>query len=66
MESNLYALEKQVESRLEEARAVARRAALCSSVRSESFGLWRRAVSLVTMRANRRLPRRMSAGASRI
>lgn len=66
MESNLYALEKQVESRLEEARAASRRAALCSSVHGESTGLWKRVVSLVAMRANRRWPRRISAGVSRI
>jgi hypothetical protein len=66
MDSNLYALEKQVESRLQDARAAGQRAALYASVRGERPGLWKLAVSLVTMRANHRLPRRMSAGASRI
>jgi hypothetical protein len=66
MESNLYALEKQVESRLEDARAAGQRAALWSSVRGERPGLWKLAASLMSVRSNRRLPRRMSAGASRI
>ena len=66
MDSNLYALEKQVESRLQDARAASARAALCSSVRGESLGLWKLAASLMAIRANRRLPRRVSAGASRI
>jgi hypothetical protein len=66
MESNLYALEKQVESRLEDARAAGQRAALWSSVRDERPGLWKLAASLMAMRSRRRLPRRISAGASRI
>ena len=66
MESNLYALEKQVESRLEDARVAGERAALYASVRGEQPGLWKRAVSLITVRPNRRLLRRMSAGPSRI
>ena len=66
MESNLYALEKQVESRLEDARVAGRRAALFAVVRRERTGWWTRAASLVALRASRRLPRRMSAEASRI
>jgi len=62
MESNLYALEKQVESRIEEARAAVQRAALCSLVRDESPGLWKRAVLLLALRPNRRL----APGPSRI
>jgi hypothetical protein len=66
MDSNLYALEKQVESKLQEARAAGARAALCSSIRGESRWLWKLAASLMAIRSNRRFPRRVSAGASRI
>jgi len=50
MESNLYALEKQVESRLEDARVASQQAALCALVRGEQPGLWKRVASLVTVR----------------
>jgi hypothetical protein len=66
MESNLYALEKQVESRLEDARVIGQRAVLYASVRGERPGLWKLATSLMARRSNRQLPRRASAGASRI
>ena len=66
MESNLYALEKQVESRLEDARSVGQRAALYAASRGERPGLWKRVASLMAVRANRRLAPRVSAGPSRI
>jgi len=50
MESNLYALEKQVESRLEEARVAGQRAAQYALVRGERSGLWKRVTSLVAVR----------------
>ena len=40
MDSNLYALEKQVESKLRDARAAGARAALFSSLRAETRALW--------------------------
>ncbi len=65
MDTNLYALEKQVQSRLSDARAAGARATLISSLREE-----RRAhVSVVAVVAaamwtgRRRLLRRASAGA---
>jgi hypothetical protein len=65
MDSNLYALEKQVESRLEDARVAGQRAALYASVRGDRPGFWKRAAALVAVRPNLRF-RRMSAGPSRI
>ena len=66
MESNLYALEKQVESRLKEARVASQRAAIYARVRGERHGLWKRVALLLGAGPNHRVPRRMSAGPSRI
>lgn len=65
MDSNLYALEKQVESRLQDARAAGARAALFSSLRGGNGGVWSSILTvLTTIRTRRRMLRRMSARAS--
>jgi hypothetical protein len=65
MDTNLYALEKQVQARLGDARAAGARATLISSLREER----RARVSILAIVAamwtgRRRLQRRASAGAS--
>lgn len=62
MDNNLYALEKQVESKLKDARAAGARAALVSSLRGGDGGPWASIVAaLTTIRTGRRIPRRVCA-----
>ena len=62
MDNNLYALEKQVESKLRDARAAGARAALFSSLRRGDGGaLSSILAALAAIRAERRLPGRVSA-----
>lgn len=64
MDANLYALEKQVQSKLKDARAVGARMALLSSLRAESATRASLLATLATMwTSRRRLLRRMSPGA---
>jgi hypothetical protein len=62
METNLYALEKHVQSRLDDARAAGARAALIASLRDRGVPVSIRAM-LALIRADHR--RRVAAGASR-
>ena len=60
MDTNLYALERQVESRLAEARAAAARGALLASLRTGRPDILA-AVGLALIRVGRRLNRRRGA-----
>ncbi len=60
MEINLYALEKQVESKLREAREVRARAALVSALRPGSGSRSSVIAALATTRAGRWLVRRVA------
>jgi hypothetical protein len=65
MDMNLYALEKQVQSKLQDARAAGARAGLISSLRRERSGGSSVLAGIATMWESRhRLLRRVSAGAS--
>ncbi len=48
MDHNLYALEKQVESKLKDARADSARAALVSSLRQRDGGSWSSIIAVLT------------------
>jgi hypothetical protein len=65
MDMNLYALEKHVQSKLNDARALGARVALVSSVRAESGTRVSLLATIATMwTVRRRLLRRVSPGAS--
>ncbi len=65
MDTNLYFLEKQVHSKLKDARAAGARAAMLSSLRAEGRTRLSLLATVATMwTGRRRLLRRMSAGAS--
>jgi len=62
MDMNVYALEKQVEMRLEEARATSARQALVASLTAERGSRFPILAVLATLRTGRRLLRRAVGG----